>query len=439
MIQRSISWHLEKMKHKKRLCWCFAFLFFITNAYASNADIQELIQHNRQQANYLGVLKQLRENRATYESSPIIYYGLLADYESFLGLHEKALTHEDMALNVGISTKSSQSKFVIEEHQLKNAKDAILEASKMHQVIFINEAHHSPRHRAFTLSLLQDLYNQGFRYFAAETFDETDHDVNQRGYPLSLKTGYYTDEPIYGELVREARKIGYQIIAYEDYSSNCDPFHDSSPEYCMNLREEGQAKNLYERVFKIEPNAKLLVHAGWGHIAKQEGDGWVPMAIYFERLTGIEPFSIDQTIMSEHSHREYENTIFKQIAESGQLKENSILLNRDGSTWLPLEKGNPYDLIVFQPRTIYKNHRPAWLFEIEQRKQFTVSGEICKNVFPCVIEAFKQNEGTDSVPIDRFLITKKQPISVALMSGTYIIRAKNEFGEILSLEYDVTL
>ena len=145
MIQRSISWHLEKMKHKKRLCWCFAFLFFITNAYASNADIQELIQHNRQQANYLGVLKQLRENRATYESSPIIYYGLLADYESFLGLHEKALTHEDMALNVGISTKSSQSKFVIEEHQLKNAKDAILEASKMHQVIFINEAHHSPR------------------------------------------------------------------------------------------------------------------------------------------------------------------------------------------------------------------------------------------------------------------------------------------------------
>lgn len=76
---------------------------------------------------------------------------------------------------------------------------------------------------------------------------------------------------------------------------------------------------------------------------------------------------------------------------------------------------------------------------MEQRKPFTVSSKLCKNDFPCVIEAFKQNEGTDSVPIDRFLITKKQPISLALMPGTYIIRTRNVLGEILSLEYNVAV
>ncbi|MBL7669890.1 MAG: hypothetical protein JNM39_05350 [Bdellovibrionaceae bacterium] len=30
----------------------------------------------------------------------------------------------------------------------------------------------------------------------------------------------------------------------------------------QNLREEGQARNIYEAVFKSDPSAKVLVHAG---------------------------------------------------------------------------------------------------------------------------------------------------------------------------------
>ncbi len=404
----------------------------ITNGYTdTHPDLSELIQKNREQANFAGVLKQLQDNRATYQDEPLLYYSSLADYESFLGLYKQALVHDDQSSNDDISTQTI-GKSAFEKYQFKNAKEVILQESQSHQIIFINEAHHSPQHRAFTLSLLQDLYNQGFRYLAAETFDETDDEVNQRGYPLALKTGYYTDEPIYGELVRAARKIGYQIIAYEDTSAHCDPLDIQSAADCIDLRERGQAKKLYDKVIKSHPNAKLLVHAGYGHIAKLGFRHFTPMAVYFEQLTGISPYSIDQTTMSEHSHPDKENAIYKEIVNSGKLKSSGILFNEEGALWSPFGPEKFYDLIVFHPRTVYKNNRPTWLFHIEGRIPLVIPSKICKNTFPCVIEAFNQNETVESVPIDRFLITKKQSITLALMPGIYMIRTKNVEGEVLS-------
>lgn len=38
--------------------------------------------------------------------------------------------------------------------------------------------------------------------------------LNERGYPL-LSSGYYTQEPQFGNLVREALRIGYELFPYE--------------------------------------------------------------------------------------------------------------------------------------------------------------------------------------------------------------------------------
>lgn len=430
-----------KIQLSSRILSCLICLFSMTQSYAYTPAILDLIRDNQERGNYLGVLQQLYDNcpsetQAQLESS--FYYSLLADYETFLGLQYRALKHDDKTGRGSPTTQQTpQNELNLSDYELKDARVRIATVAKNRSVIFINEAHHSPRHRAFTLSLLQDLYNQGFHYFAAETFSEADVDVNQRGYPLSLmKSGYYTDEPIYGELLREAHKIGYKIIPYEDYST-CDPFHDEA-NTCINIREKGQAKNLYERIFKLDPNAKLLVHAGYGHIAKQVSkDGFTTMAVYFKQFTGIEPYSIDQTIMSEHGGTAYENTLYKQLIESRSIKENSVLVDKTDLDWRPLEQENPYDLIVFQPRTIYKHNRPAWLFEIEKRKPFFLSADVCQNDFPCVIEAFREEEGVDSVPIDRFVIYKAHSIHLALMQGMYIIRAKNKLGDILTVQNGV--
>ncbi|MBC3784187.1 hypothetical protein [Spirosoma utsteinense] len=76
-------------------------------------------------------------------------------------------------------------------------------------------------HRAFTTSPLKDLYQGGFRYLGAETLNSRDSTLNQRRYPL-IRSGYYTREPQYGNLIREALQLGYQLVAYE--ARNKDEF-----------------------------------------------------------------------------------------------------------------------------------------------------------------------------------------------------------------------
>lgn len=61
------------------------------------------------------------------------------------------------------------------------------------------------------------------------------------------------------------------------------------------MREQIQAENIAAIVDRSDPSARLLIFAGWSHIAKQAvGEAnqlW--MAARFMQLTGIEPFSID--------------------------------------------------------------------------------------------------------------------------------------------------
>ncbi len=371
----------------------------------------------------------LRKHEQVYTSSLFRtqYFDLLAVFESFLGMHREALEDDDLVNG----ERNPFDEIIDERYKLRNAKNMIIDASKSHPVIFINEAHHSPQHRAFTLELLQSLYDNGFRYFAAEALDMTDIGLNVRGYPLSQKTGLLTNEPMYGELIRAAQKIGFTVVAYESMP-DCNPWKES-PEKCQNLRGEGQAKNLYDSVFKRDPSAKLLVHAGFGHIAKKGVGGWIPMAVYFEQLTGISPFSIDQTIMREHSARNYENSIFKQITGSGRLKNTSVIVSNDEHLWLGGNEGI-YDLILFHPRTIYQNKRPSWLFHSEHRIKWPVATTRCKGKFPCVIEALLYREDLNSVPIDRVVVSsmEERPV-LALLPGKYFFRTIDKRRNLLSL------
>jgi hypothetical protein len=50
--------------------------------------------------------------------------------------------------------------------------------------------------------------------------------------------------------VRNAYKLGYRIVPYEWVG-----------DYTPDNREQGQAKNLFERILKDNPKAKILVHA----------------------------------------------------------------------------------------------------------------------------------------------------------------------------------
>ncbi|MCP3943390.1 MAG: hypothetical protein GY710_18160 [Desulfobacteraceae bacterium] len=80
---------------------------------------------------------------------------------------------------------------------------------------------------------------------------------------------------------------------------------------CQNHREYNQALNLYNRILKKNPKAKVFVHAGYGHISKKGNDFLTPMGKSFQEISGIAPFTIDQESMREHSAPEFENKLYK--------------------------------------------------------------------------------------------------------------------------------
>src|SRR4029450_7978201 len=93
-----------------------------------------------------------------------------------------------------------------------------------------------------------------------------DKTLQTRGYP-TLKTGGYTAEPVYADLVRTALSLGYKVTPYECEDS---PYpQNDNPIEAMNVREQGQAKNLKERILDNDSNAKIIVHAGFSHIYKK--------------------------------------------------------------------------------------------------------------------------------------------------------------------------
>ncbi|RZK63100.1 MAG: hypothetical protein EOO59_00680 [Hymenobacter sp.] len=161
------------------------------------------------------------------------------------------------------------------QYQPAEARAYILARARHERIIIINEAHHVPRHRAFTASLLLALAAQGYRYLAVEGLSEADSLCSQRGYPLRT-SGYYVQEPAYGNLLRTAAQAGMQVQPY-DYG-----YPEGDPANRLRNRELEQVRNI-RRILAADPQAKLVIHCGFGHLGERptpEGDKW--MAAYLK-------------------------------------------------------------------------------------------------------------------------------------------------------------
>jgi len=136
------------------------------------------------------------------------------------------------------------------------ALDYIPQLAKNYRVVFLNEAHNIALTRTLTVRLLKPLREEGFNVFAVETLYSSDiAALNKRGYPIAA-SGFYTREPVYAEMVRTALKLGYKVVAYE-----------ADPDHTGDAREAQQAENLW-KILKADPNAKIVVNAGYAHIQK---------------------------------------------------------------------------------------------------------------------------------------------------------------------------
>jgi hypothetical protein len=276
-------------------------------------------------------------------------------------------------------------------YSARPAIDAIPELAKNYRIVLFNEAHNVALTRSLTVPLLSRLRQEGFNYFAAETLSHTDTTLTTRGYPTD-NSGFYTKEPIYAEMVRTALKLGFKVITYESTT-------DSK---VSDIRETDQAKNLYEQVFEKDPNARLVINAGYDHILKSgEYLGGSSMAEHLHKLTHLPMLAVEQTMLyprpSSSGDHPYYTAVMKALRPDSPL----VFVNTDGKPWV-LREG--YDVSVFFPPEKMERGRPTWLSLGGLRLPHYVSGEYCRGHYPCLVEAHYSDEGPDAIPADRIML-----------------------------------
>ncbi len=290
------------------------------------------------------------------------------------------------------------------------AVDAITALARQRRIVMVNEAHHAAQTRLLTLQLLPRLRKLGFNYFAAEALDENDHDLQARGYPVH-NSGTYVREPIYADMIRKAIRLGYHVIAYDTTRKNSDP----------SQREQDQADHLRRRVFEVDPDARLFIHAGYAHVDKSADYFYTDtLAMRLKRDTGYDPLSVDQTLLRELAPgREYAGyrTLVRRFDPHGP---TVILMRNSGRPW-SLEP-DVYDVSVLLPPTRWIDGRPDWLTLDGQRQPVAIENLRAGLSLPFLIEARHANESANAVAADRLLITSREtPAVMFLRPGVYRI------------------
>ncbi len=274
-----------------------------------------------------------------------------------------------------------------------DARPVVFELIKERRAVFINESHAAIRTRAAVYSLLRVLKEAGITYLAIEGLSVKspreerhcsdsmilDEDLSLRGYPV-IKSGFYIREPVYSEVIREALGLGFHLIAYETLSSSG-----------LAEREQQLAENL-ACVYGVDRSARIAVIAGFAHISKEPNyriDGGM-MAARFEKMTGIEPFTIDTTRLLQFSG---DGVFFEGESGSVASPKAYALANDEGGFY----GSAAYDLMLFLPAGHYRSaSEDSWL-SLGGRERISVSSEGCANSWPCIIEVFP---GAGDIPSD---------------------------------------
>jgi hypothetical protein len=354
-----------------------------------------------------------------YDDELSQYFAFAGDYQSALQYRIKSYD----SVNDDGRRKIYKMAEGIKDIVHADARHYVNFAAKARRVVMINEAYDKPLHRAFTLSLLADLYKEGYHYLAMEMLNNfSSHTLTK----LTLHTGYYTAEPVAGELVRSALAIGYTLVSYEDTAAS---------KHTDNQRDSIQAQNIYE-VLRKDTSAKILVHAAYAHISKKPGsDGYVPMGLAFKRLSGIDPLTIDQTDMTEESNFGYGRVIYQAYLQKYPLKTASIaLIDNDP---VNVTNNDLYDLCIIHPPTVYKEGRPTWL-SLGETRQPTFVKPASPNVY--LVQAYYQEEiekndntAWQLVPADQtYIAGGKKNYLLYLRKGKYKIFFRDINYQILS-------
>lgn len=276
--------------------------------------------------------------------------------------------------------------------------DMIADAAANAQVVIVNEAHDSPRDRAFVEDVAARLAPLGFKTYAAEGLLRAPDDGAPR-----LDGDAYTDEPAFGHLLRTVRKLGYAVVAYDG------PPPPATGDYIadINAREAARAARLVDRIFQRDRTTKALIHVGYAgnkenaeiaerSFARTREILW--LARRLKDILDIDPLTIDQTVY-------------------GAARDGVCFTDAGGQA-----PDRTRDIYVAHPPLAFDRHRATW-----RRDRGALFADIPARLKRAdervVVEARLAGDPADAVPADRLLVDPGEDIPLLLAPGAYKARA----------------
>lgn len=306
-------------------------------------------------------------------------YAFKGDYRSAVTGRDKQYPNAKPSMPNHVDESLRASLKVLPAHEV------ILKEAANSRLLIVNEAHHVSQHRAWLGTLLPELKKLGYTHIGMEALGRDDTLLNQREYAIQ-KSGFYTSDPAFGNLIRDARALGFTLFPYEQVWSD-------SLQKIMG-REKSQATNIM-KVMEANPHTRFIIYCGYDHIAEDTLRTFMglPMAGQLKQLSGINPFTVDQTILTEHGI--VGNSFRKLIHESQPV----VLVDSAGHYFNRVSAPKRVDVSLYHPDSREIGGRPHWLLA-NGRKFKNIQKKITVP-YPCLIKVYLQTDDySEAVPVD---------------------------------------
>ncbi len=354
----------------------------------------------------LQVLKQYRSaGRATDENNLQQAFGT---FHSFAGNYKEARAYRDSFNSV------SPEHTINFDYHLSAAKKAIYDSARNHDIVILNEDHMQPLHRRFADALLDSLYALGFHDFFVETLEYEDSALNNRGFPVQ-KSGYYSSEPAFGNMLRRAQQKGFQLHPYDSDLWDTE-------------REIAQAQTIAG--FVNTTGKKALVYCGFDHLSESPKDSM--MGFFLKSFTGKDPLTVEQVRLTEQGTPTYEHALYRHIKRGEAPTKASIVSLPDSirNAWFVA------DMQVVHPPTHFDvAGRPEWQFRLggDSVVHLDLQGKKYEGML-LQIFAGEENESVsfwELIPMINVVLRSSNKFNFHLSKGRYSVYVTDVFRNII--------
>lgn len=348
-----------------------------------------------------------------------VYPEIRFNFEEFLGFPMAGVQAMDLPM---YRTKRANAETSIPaSYKSEYAVQVIERQAQKTRIVVYGEEHHLPQTRSVYEPLLRALWRQGYRYLAAETFDDKVMSPDFR-YP-DYKSGYYLLDPVFASAIRVAKELGYKLIAYDTKERGASG--DAS------FRDRTQAENIKARTFDLDAQAKVFVIAGRGHASEEVAQGgWTPMASVLKRLTGINPLTVYAPTMSQRLTAEEEDPLYRFATSRGLVKQPTIFVDRAEGRLLG---SSSFDAYIFWPRIRVEDGRPDWLARTLGRRRVPIPPQLWSGRGLRLVQARREGEPASAIPIDQVLIDEPQDRKVLMLPpGRFWLRTVDRDSKVIA-------